>query len=136
MRFIVPQFIEHEAKIVGPLTFKQFSFIGVAAAICFILYYTLPFSVFLAACFILGGGAIALAFLKIGGRSLATVFGNFLKFSVSTRIFIWRKGEAPIMFFKKAEAEKEEEAKDELPLKIAGKSQLKKLKTQIEIKTK
>ncbi len=136
MRFTLPQFIEHEAKIVGPLTFKQFSFIGVAAAICFILYYTLPFSVFLAACFILGGGAIALAFLKIGGRSLATVFGNFLKFSVSTRIFIWRKAETPIMVFKKVEVKKEEEVKDELPLKIAGKSQLKKLKTQIEIKTK
>ena len=136
MRFTVPQFIEHEAKIVGPLTFRQFSFIGVAAAICFVLYYTLPFSVFLAACFILGGGAAALAFLKIGGRSLSTVFGNFLKFSVSTRIFIWKKGETPIMVFKKVEVKKEEEAEDELPLKIAGKSQLKKLKTQIEIKTK
>jgi len=136
MRFTVPQFIEHEAKIVGPLTFKQFSFIGVAAAICFVLYYTVPFSVFLAACLILGGGAAVLAFLKIGGRSLATVFGNFLKFSASTRIFIWKKGETPIMFFKKVEAEKEEEAEDELPLKIAEKSQLKKLRTQIEIKTK
>jgi len=136
MRFTLPQFIEHEAKIVGPLTFKQFSFIGVAAAICFVLYYTVPFSVFLAACLILGGGAAVLAFLKIGGRSLATVFGNFLKFSASTRIFIWKKGETPIMFFKKVEAEKEEEAEDELPLKIAGKSQLKKLRTQIEIKTK
>jgi len=136
MRFTVPQFIEHEAKIVGPLTFRQFSFVGVAAAICFILYYTVPFSVFLAACFILGGGAVALAFLKIGGRSLSTVFGNFLKFNVSTRIFIWRKAETPIMVFKKVEVKKEEEARDELPLKIAGKSQLKKLKTQIEIKTK
>lgn len=136
MRFTLPQFIEHEAKIVGPLTFRQFSFIGVAAAICFILYYAVPFSVFLVACLILGGGAAVLAFLKIGGRSLATVFGNFLKFSASTRIFIWKKGETPIMFFKKVETEKEEEAEDELPLKIAEKSQLKKLRTQIEIKTK
>jgi len=136
MRFTLPQFIEHEAKIVGPLTFRQFSFVGVAGAICFVLYYAVPFSVFLAACFILGGGATALAFLKIGGRSLSTVFSNFLKFSVSTRIFIWRKGGTPIMVFKKVEAEKEEEARDELPLKIAGKSQLNKLRTKIEIKTK
>jgi len=136
MRFTVPQFIEHEAKIVGPLTFRQFSFVGIAAAICFILYYAVPFSVFLASCFILGGGAVALAFLKIGGRSLSTVFGNFLKFTISTRIFIWRKAETPIMVFKEVEMKKEEEAEDELPLKIAGKSQLKKLKTQIEIKTK
>ena len=40
------------------------------------------------------------------------------------------------MVFKKVEAEKEEGARDELPLKIAEKSRLKKLRTQIEIKTK
>ena len=135
MRFTIPQFIEHEPKIVGPLTFRQFSFIGVAAAICFILYYTVPFSVFLIACLILGGGAMALAFLRIGGRSLPTILGNFLKFSVSPKIFIWRKIEAPIKVFKK-ERIKKEEAEEELPLKIAEKSQLKKIRTQIEIQTK
>jgi len=135
MRFTLPQFIEHEPKIVGPLTFRQFSFIGVAAAICFILYYTVPFSVFLIACLILGGGAMALAFLRIGGRSLPTIFGNFLKFSVSPKIFIWRKIEAPIKVFKK-ERIKKEEAEEELPLKIAERSQLKKIRTQIEIQTK
>ena len=135
MRFTLPQFIEHEPKIVGPLTFRQFSFIGVAAAICFILYYTVPFSVFLIACLILGGGAMALAFLRIGGRSLPTILGNFLKFSVSPKIFIWRKIEAPIKVFKK-ERIKKEEAEEELPLKIAEKSQLKKIRTQIEIQTK
>jgi len=135
MRFTLPQFIEHEPKIVGPLTFRQFSFIGVAAAICFILYYTVPFSVFLIACLILGGGAMALAFLRIGGRSLPTILGNFLKFSVSPKIFIWRKIEAPIKVFKK-ERIKKEEAEEELPLKIAERSQLKKIRTKIEIQTK
>jgi len=135
MRFTLPQFIEHEAKIVGPLTFRQFIFIGMAGGICFILYFTIPFSIFLIACLILGGGAMALAFLKIGGRSLPTILGNFLKFSVSPKIFIWRKVEAPMKVFKK-ERVKKEEVEEELPLKIAEKSQLKKLRTQIEIKTK
>ncbi len=135
MRFTLPQFIEHEPKIVGPLTFRQFSFIGVAAAICFILYYTAPFLVFLIACFILGGGAITLAFLKIGGKSLPAILGNFLKFSVSPKMFIWRKIEAPIKILKK-EKIKKESAEEELPLKIAERSQLKKLRTQIETKTK
>jgi len=135
MRFTVPKFIEHEAKIVGPLTFKQFVFIGIAGAICFALYFTVPFSIFLIACLILGGGAIALAFLKIGGKSLPAILGNFLKFSVSPKIFIWRKIGAPIKIFKK-EKIKKEEVEEELPLKIAEKSQLKKLRTQIETKTK
>ena len=135
MRFTLPQFIEHEAKIIGPLTFRQFIFIGMAGGICFILFFTVPFSIFLIACLILGGGAMALAFLKIGGRSLPTILGNFLKFSVSPKIFIWRKVEAPMKVFKK-ERVKKEEVEEELPLKIAEKSQLKKLRTQIEIKTK
>lgn len=135
MRFTVPKFIEHEAKIVGPLTFKQFIFIGVAGAIGFILYFTVPFSIFLIASLILGGGAMALAFLKIGGRSLPTILGNFLKFSISPKMFIWRKIKAPIKVFKKKEVKKKE-VEEELPLKIAEKSQLKKLRTQIETKTK
>lgn len=135
MRFTVPKFIEHEAKIVGPLTFKQFIFIGVAGAIGFILYFTVPLSIFLIASLILGGGAMALAFLKIGGRSLPIILGNFLKFSISPKMFIWRKTEAPIKVFKK-EKIKKEIAEEELPLKIAEKSQLKKLRTQIETQTK
>ncbi len=135
MRFTVPKFIEHEAKIVGPLTFRQFIYIGMAGGICFILYFTIPFSIFLVACLILGGGAIALAFLKIGGRSLPTILGNFLKFSISPKIFIWRKVETPIKVFKK-EKIKKEEAEEELPLKIAERSQLKKLRAQIETQTK
>lgn len=135
MRFTVPKFIEHEAKIVGPLTFRQFIFIGMAGGICFILYFTVPFSIFLIACLILGGGAIALAFLKIGGRSLPTILGNFLKFFISPKIFIWRKVEAPIKVLKK-EKIKKEEVEEELPLKIAERSQLKKLRTQIETQTK
>jgi len=135
MRFTVPKFIEHEAKIVGPLTFRQFVFVAIAGAISFVLYFTVPFSIFFIACLVLGGGAIALAFLKIGGRSLPAILGNFLKFSISPKMFIWRKVEAPIKVFKK-ERMKKEEVEEELPLKIAEKSQLKKLRTKIETQTK
>ena len=137
MRFTVPQFIEHEAKIVGPLTFKQFMFIGTAGAACFMLYFTAPFYVFLLASLILGGGAMALAFLKIGGRELPTVFGNSLKFLVSPKMYIWRKKETLVTVFKKPSFAKATEGEEEgLPLKIAENSQLKKLRTKIEIKTK
>ena len=139
MRFTVPQFIEHEAKIVGPLTFKQFIFIGMASAIAFLLYFSVPFSIFLTASIILVGGAAALAFLKIGGRSLPIILANILKFTASPKIYLWKKKEEAVEIYKKSEqpapasATEEEE---ELPLKIAEKSQLKKLRTKIETKTK
>jgi len=83
----------------------------------------------------LGGGAMTLAFLKIGGRSLPAILGNFLKFSVSPKMFIWGKVEVPIRILKK-EKIKKEEAEEELPLKIAERSQLKKIRTKIETQTK
>ena len=121
----------------GPLTFRQFVYIGIAAAICFVLYFSVPFSLFLASCFVLGIGALALAFLKIGGRSLPTILANFLRFKLTPKMYIWRRKEEAVTIFKKEEAKKEEEKKEEeLPLKIAEKSQLKKLRTKIETKTK
>lgn len=138
MRFSVPKFIEHEAKIVGPLTFRQFVYVGIAGAICFLAYFTIgqqnPFLVLLISA-ILMGGAFALAFVRVGGRTLPTVIGNFLKFNLAPKIFIWRKLQVPIQIFKK-EVVIEEKKDEELPLKIAEKSQLKKLRTDIETKTK
>jgi len=137
MRFTVPQFIEYEAKIVGPLTFRQFVYVGIAGAICFTLYFLAPFYVFLISCFFLGGLSLALSFLKIGGRTLPTVFGNLLRFSLSSKIYIWKKTEAPLMVFEKEVRKKEVTPdKETLPLKIAEGSQLKKLRTQLETKTK
>lgn len=140
MRFTIPQFIEHEAKIIGPLTFKQVIFIGAAGVVCFILYFSAPFSVFLVASVILGGTGVALAFLKIGGRSLPLTLVNLLKFSVMPKIYIWKKREqSGIKVYKKKTEFRPALSVgngEESPLKIGGKSQLKKLHTEIEIKTK
>ena len=138
MRFSVPQFIEYEAKIVGPLTFKQFIYVGLTAAVCFVLYFSVPFSIFILACFVLGIGSLALAFLKIGGRPLPTIIGNFLRYSLTPKMYIWRKKEQPEpkVYKKETKKKKKEEEEEELPLKIAEKSQLKKLSTKIETKTK
>ncbi len=138
MRFTVPQFIEHEAKIVGPLTFRQFVFIGTAGAICFVLYFSIGetnFFLFLLLSIIIFGIGAALAFLKIGGQGLPTIFGNFLRFSLGSKVYIWKKKEVPITVFKKEEIKKEIK-EEELPLKIAEASRLKKIRNQIETKTK
>ena len=137
MRFTVPKFIEREAKIIGPLTFKQFVFFGIAGTIGLILYYSVSFSLFLISAVILGGGAFAFAFVNIGGRSILTILGNFLKFNLAPKIYIWKKIDSPAKVFEKEIKEaKRVEKKDELPLKIAANSQLKKLQTRIETKTK
>lgn len=138
MRFTVPQFIERETPIVGPLTLRQFIFLAIAGAICFFLYFSLAkinFSLFLIISISVFGVALSFAFLQIGGRSLPTILLNALRFKLGPKTYLWKKGEVPVEIFKK-EIKKEEEIEEELPLKIAEKSQLKKIKTAIETKTK
>jgi len=138
MRFSVPQFIEHEAKIIGPFTFKQFIYVGIAGTVCFFVFFTLGqtnFFLFLIISSLLIGGALILAFFKIEGRSLPTILGNFFKFSIGPKIFIWRKAKFPIKVLEKEKVFKQE-GDAELPLKIAEKSQLRKLRNEIETKTK
>jgi len=137
-QFTVPKFIEHEAKIVGPLTFKQFVFVGIAGAICFFLYFTLAkinFFLFVLVSALLMAGAFALAFLKSGGRSLPTVLKNFFGFSMSTKLYLWKKkgGGLPPKIVEKISVKEVEEK--EIPT-VVGKSRLKNLSNQIETRTK
>ena len=134
MRFTVPQFIEYETKVVGPLTFKQFIFIGIAGAACFVLYFTVDFPIFLISCIVIGGIALAFAFFKVDGIPLANLLGNFLKFNLSPKMYLWKKKEFLGQAAEEITVKKVEVAEDELPLKIGGNSRLKSIKTQIETK--
>ncbi len=135
MRFTVPQFIEHEAKIVGPFTFRQFIFIAIAGAISFFVYTIAPFFVFVIVAVFSGGIALALAFLQINGRSLPVVISSFFRFNLAPKMYLWKKSKIQIKVFEKESLSvKEEKEEEESPLKIAEKSQLKKLRTEIETK--
>ncbi|MDO8424791.1 MAG: PrgI family protein [bacterium] len=134
MRFTVPQFIEHESPIVGPLTFRQFIYIGTAGAACFFLYFTLAkknFFLFILVSILLLSVGSALAFLKIGNRGLPTILMNFFRFSISPKMYIWKKTDKPVEVLKK---EIKKEGVPETVLRVAGESQLKKLSTKVETK--
>jgi len=135
MEFQVPQFIEHKPKVVGPFTFGQFIYIGAAGGICFFLWFSLGktnFFLFVFISVILFLTAGILAFGKMGGRSLPLMIGNFLKFSLMPKRYLWKTKEMPPkIIMRKAEPKKEEKI-EEIPLKIGEKSQLKKLSIKIE----
>lgn len=123
MKFTVPQFIERETPIVGPLTLRQFIFIAIGGGICFFLYFIFAksnFFLFIVLSVITLGTFFAFAFLQIGGKSLPTVLVNALKFTFGPKKYLWRKREVLTKVLKK---EKEEE------LKIGEKSQIKKIKS-------
>jgi len=134
MRFTVPQFIEYESKIVGPLTFKQFLFVGSAFVICFIVKFAFPtisFLNFILICLVVGGLGVALAFLKINGKSLPAILVDFLNFNISTKKYLWQKKDTPIIMVKETRPGKKETA-DEPLLRIVKKSRIKNLYNRLE----
>lgn len=89
MQFQVPQFIEVEDKIFGPLTFKQFVFIAGGAGFAYVLYRLLP--LFLAAPLILGvaGLAAALAFFQYNGRPFILAMENAFYYMIHPKLYLW-----------------------------------------------
>lgn len=139
MEFQVPQFIETESKIAGPLTFRQFLYLGGVGLALFFFYFFVGKNnllVFIIIAVFLGTGALAFAFLKIGGRPTLTVFVNLLNFSFTPKLYLWRKKTiSPKIIRERRREPKEEKPEEGQSLKIAEKSQLKKLSTLIETRS-
>ena len=137
MQFTVPQFIERESRIFGPLTFTQFIYVGSGGLICLFLYFSFAkthFFLFLLVATIIMSLAMALAFLKIGGRSLPTLLKNFFFFALAPKIYLWRRKNVPPRMIRKTESKAEPEGAEPSILKLAGKSQLRNLSNSLETK--
>ncbi len=94
MKYQVPQFIEVEDKIFGPLTLKQFLYVAGGAAFGFIIWSSIPIK------FIAGVIALpvvlfflAMAFYRINERPFVTVVESAVRYYFGTRRYIWRKTE-------------------------------------------
>lgn len=137
----VPQFIGHEAKIVGPLTFKQFIFIGGAGVILFMLFFTVGQTNLLLFLIIgapIGGFAAALAFVKVGGRSFGPALLSMVGFFVSPRIFVWKKSRKRVPIIPSQPLRQPQINGEEIergPLVFGEHSRLKSLSWKVETKT-
>ncbi len=132
MLFTVPKFIDEDPTVVGPFTFKQFLYVGGGIAIGFVFFYTLPMILFIPATVIVVGGGFILAFLKIESFSIPTLIKNFSFFSISTKIYLWKKKETIPKIIRMKKPKKKEKVAEDSTLKIAGKSQLKTLASRLE----
>ncbi len=68
-QFTVPQFIDVEDKIFGPVTTRQFIILLVAGLLLFIIFKLADTALFVVALALIGGLALILAFVKINGQS-------------------------------------------------------------------
>ena len=91
MNFQVPQFIEVEDKIFGPLTFKQFVYLAGGAGAIFIIYALLPFWLGVWLMIPLALLALALAFYKVNNRSFVYVLEHGFRYLLGAKLYLWRR---------------------------------------------
>ena len=93
MEYQVPQFIEVEDKIVGPLTLKQFLYIAGGAGLCVVFFAYLPLVVAFIFSALVGGLASALAFYKINGKPFIEVLEAGFNYYTRSKLFLWKHQE-------------------------------------------
>ena len=91
MRFEVPQFIDVEDKIFGPLTFKQSIYLAGGAGLGYVSYKLIPspLSYLFALVFVILGAL--LAFYKINSRTFIEVAQAFLIYQLKGKLYIWKR---------------------------------------------
>lgn len=89
MQFQVPQFIEVEDKIFGPLTFKQFVYLAGGAGCGYLLWRVLP--IYIAAPLIMAvvGLGAGLAFFKYNGQPFILALEHGFFFFVRSKLYLW-----------------------------------------------
>ncbi len=91
MQFQVPQYIEVEDKIVGPLTITQFLYLGSAFLFAFITYFFLAPWLWIFVSGIAGLCAAALAFARYHGRPLIAIIVAAIRYFREPRAYMRQK---------------------------------------------
>lgn len=93
MRFHVPQFIEKESKLIGPLTLRQFLWFLGGGTVFIIAQFFLSGTTLLIATAFIAAGTASLAYLKIDDVPLPKYIGNAFIFLLSTKKYTYRGDE-------------------------------------------
>lgn len=93
MQFRVPQFIDLEDKVFGPLTLKQFGYVVGAGGLSFLIWTFFPH--FIAPFLIIpvAGLFLSLAFVKYNNRSFGEILESAFTYYTGTRIYTWKQPE-------------------------------------------
>lgn len=89
MQFQVPQFIEVEDKIFGPLTFRQFVYILGGLGASYLAWRVLPLFLAVPIVLLFAGGAASLAFLEYNGRPFILSVENGFYFFIHPKLYLW-----------------------------------------------
>lgn len=91
MRFEVPQFIEIEDKIFGPLTWKQFIYVAGGSGLAVVLFFFTPFLIFIILGLPVAAFTFILSFYPVNNRPFSLFLEAAVKYLKGTKLYLWRK---------------------------------------------
>lgn len=97
MEYQVPQFIEVEDKIIGPLSLKQFIYVGGGAGLVIICLLLLPTVIGIVLSIPIAALAAALAFYKHNGKEFIEVLEAGFLYLLGGRLYLWKKEKTPVV---------------------------------------
>ena len=121
MQFQVPQFIETEDKIIGPLSLRQFIYVGAGGGLSALLYFVAQTWLWALGSIFIFAIAIAFAFVKIEGRPFANVLVSAFHFYWKPQTYIWKpEHETVRLSQEKAQVDAGKSALEEILSRAAG----------------
>lgn len=93
-RYQVPQFIEVEDKIFGPLTFKQFVYLAGGGGLCLLFFTLLPLLLAIPLMLPVIAFALALAFYKVNGRPFIVSVEHAFGYFFGNKLYLWKQRQA------------------------------------------
>ncbi len=117
-QFVVPQFIDVEDKIIGPVTVRQFVVLIIGGGSIFLCYKIFTLPVFLPLAFIMGCLIVLIGFVKINGRPFHMFMLGMVQTMLRPKIRIWNKLFTSLNIVKKDGSLRKEDA----PMVVVAKS--------------
>lgn len=96
-QFTVPQFIDVEDKIIGPITTRQFLIFLAGAILIGIFYKIFSFDLFIVLSVIVFIISVTFGFVKINGRPFHFFVLNFIQTLRRPKIRVWNHRLAPVI---------------------------------------
>lgn len=125
-KFKVPQHIDMEDRIIGPLTLIQFSYLLIGGAVIYILFSLIKILwLFILISLPITLVALAFAFLKIQDQPFTKFLANVFLYSFRPKNRIWHRG--PVVATEISKAQELKKPKEKMPPKKIEKTQLEKL---------
>lgn len=127
MQFKVPQFIDVEDKLFGPLTFKEFAYLAGGAGLVYVIYELLPIYFAAPLMLVAGGFALALTFYKVNSKPFIYYVQAGITYGLRSKLYVWKQ------HLSKPDVKKEEVTAQEKSIPTMNSSRLKDIAWSLDV---